>query len=98
MNISDTYNPVSFDTVLAKALKDPKFKREYDALEPEFAIIESIIKQRIAKKISQKQLALRMGTQQSALSRLESGTYNPSLKFLKKVAAALDSKLQISIV
>jgi len=94
----DKFQPVPFQKFLDKALKDPAFKREYDALEPEFAIIDSIIKQRLKKKISQKQLAQRMGTQQSALSRLESGTYNPSLRFLKKVAAALDSRLQISIV
>ena len=97
MNDADKYNPVPFSKVLARALKDPEIKAEYDRLEPEFAIIKSIIKQRMEKKISQRQLAHRMGTQQSALSRLESGTYNPSLRFLKKVAAALDSRLQISI-
>lgn len=78
--------------------RNPELKREYDRLEPEFAIIDSLIRKRLEKKISQKQLAQRMGTQQSALSRLESGTYNPSLRFLKKVAAALDSRLQISII
>ena len=76
--------------------RDPLLKAEYDRLEPEFAIIESIIKQRMKKKITQAQMAKKMGTQQSALSRLESGNYNPSLAFLKKVAAALDSKLHIS--
>ena len=47
--------------------------------------------------MSQKELAQKMGTKQSALSRLESGTYNPSLLFLKKIATALDAKLSISI-
>ncbi len=89
---------VPFSDFKKKALADPEIKTEYDRLGPEFAIIDSIIRKRLEKKISQKQLAQRMGTQQSALSRLESGNYNPSLKFLKKVAAALDSRLQISIV
>lgn len=89
---------ISFTDFKKEAFKDPLLKAEYDALEPEFAIIDSLIRKRLEKKISQKQLARRMGTQQSALSRLESGTYNPSLRFLKKVAAALDSRLQISIV
>ena len=94
----DKYQPVPFKKILARALKDPEFKREYDALEPEFAIIRSIIRKRLQNGMSQKQLAQKMGTQQSALSRLESGTYNPSLAFLKKVSSALEGKLKISIV
>lgn len=93
----DTSKYLSFEDFLKKSLKDPEVKAEYDRLEPEFAIIRSIIKKRIEKKMSQKQLAAKMGTQQSALSRLESGTYNPSLAFLKKVSAALGGKLHISI-
>ena len=91
------FNPIPFSVFEKEALKDPEIKAEYDRLEPEFAIIRSIIKKRIEKKMSQKQLAAKMGTQQSALSRLESGTYNPSLAFLKKVSAALGGKLHISI-
>jgi transcriptional regulator with XRE-family HTH domain len=78
-------------------MKDPEIKSEYDRLGPEYEIIEAIIRKRIEKNLSQKQLATKMGTKQSALSRLESGTYNPSLLFLKKIATALDSKLSISI-
>jgi len=80
-----------------KALMDPEIKAEYDRLEPEYQIIRAIIDKRIKKKMSQKEMAAKMGTKQSALSRLESGTYNPSLAFLKKVAFALDSKLSITI-
>lgn len=90
-------NLVPFSKVKAEMMKDPEFKAEYDRLGPEYEIIEAIIKKRIEKNISQKQLAEKMGTKQSALSRLESGNYNPSLAFLKKVATALDAKLSISI-
>ena len=93
-----SFKLVPYSELKRKALQDPEIKAEYDRLEPEFAIIDSLIKKRLEKKISQTQLAKRMGTQQSALSRLESGNYNPSLKFLKKIATALDSRLQISIV
>lgn len=79
-------------------LKDPEFKRHYDALEPEFAVIRSVIGKRIEKKMSQKQLARKIGTKQSAISRLESGGSNPSLKFLQKVATALGARLSISFV
>ena len=97
MNKIGKFKPISFNDFLKEQLKDPEFKREYDQLEPEFAIIRSIIRKRLEKGMSQKQLAAKMGTQQSALSRLESGTYNPSLAFLKKVSTALGGKLQISI-
>ena len=86
---------VPFSDFKKKAFRDPEIKAEYDRLGPEYEIIEAIIRKRLEKGLSQKQLAKKMGTKQSALSRLESGNYNPSLAFLKKVATALDAKLQI---
>lgn len=97
MKISNKINLVPFSKFKKKALQDPEIKAEYDRLGPEYAIISAIIRKRIEKNMSQKEMAQKMGTKQSALSRLESGTYNPSLAFLKKVAIALDSKLSISI-
>lgn len=91
------FKPVPFKEFFDKAMKDPEIKAEYDRLGPEYEIIEAIIRKRLEKGISQKQLAEKMGTKQSALSRLESGTYNPSLAFLKKVATALGSKVHISL-
>lgn len=89
---------LSFEDYLKEEFrKDPLLKVEYDRLGPEYEIIESIIRKRIEKKMSQKQLAKRMGTKQSAVSRLESGNYNPSLAFLKKVSTALGGKLHVYI-
>ena len=90
------FEPVSHTEVMKKWLKNPEFKKAYDALEPEYAILRQIIKQRIAKKMSQKDLAKKLGTKQSAISRLESGTFNPTLSFLKKLSSAIDSELVIS--
>ncbi len=87
----------SFTNFKKELLKNPKIKVEYNHLGPEFDIIEAIIRQRIKKGLTQKQLAKKIGTKQSALSRLESGNYNPSLSFLKKVATALDSDLHITL-
>lgn len=78
-------------------LKDKKIKEAYEKLGPEFAVIEMIIQKRIEKGLSQKELAQKIGTKQSAISRLESGTYNPSLSLLQKVSEALDTKLKISL-
>jgi len=97
-NMHKDTKTITFEEMEAKALKNPKFKKAYDDLGPEFDIIEQILKKRIEKHITQKQLAKRLCTNQSAVSRLESGTYNPSLKFMKKLAKALKSKLEIRFV
>ncbi len=86
----------SFSTLKKRLLKDPEIRKAYDDLEPEFALIESIIKKRIEKGMTQSALAKKVGTKQSAISRLESGSSNPSFVFLKKVAKALGSRLKIS--
>jgi len=78
-------------------LKDKQIKQAYDKLGPEFAVIEMIIRRRTEEGLSQKELARRIGTKQSAISRLESGTYNPTLAFLQKVGDALNAKLKISL-
>ena len=77
-------------------MKDPEFKAAYDALGPEFELMEAVIAKRIEKKMTQKQLAHKIGTKQSAIARLESGGSNPSLAFLRKVAGALGVGLHIS--
>lgn len=79
-------------------MKDPEFVKARQELQPEFEIIERIIRARIKKGITQKKLAKRMKTKQSAISRLESGTANPSLNFLKRLADALNSRLEIKFV
>jgi len=80
---------------LKEQLKDPEFYKEYKALEPEYEIIKHIIRARSELKLTQKELADRIGVKQSNISRLESGSYNPSLSFLKKVAKGLDKELHI---
>jgi len=78
-------------------LKSKNIKREYNKLGVEFDLISALIKKRIEKGLSQEELARRIGTRQSAISRLESGNYNPTFRVLNKVAQALDSEIKISI-
>lgn len=87
-----------WEDVRDEFLKVPENKALYDALEPEFQLIRELIGKRLEKNLTQKQLAEKIGTKQSAICRLESGEGNPSFKFLKRVAQGLDSKLQISFV
>lgn len=87
----------SFSDLHNKMMKDPKFKKAYDDLEPEFAIVEAMIKMRLKNKMSQKDLAKKLGTKQPAIARFESGAYNPTISFLKKLSTALGGKLEIKI-
>ena len=86
---------LDFDEFLDESLKNKLLKAHYDMLHPEYAVISAIIRAREKHGLTQKNLAEKMGTKQSVISRLESGKANPSLEFLKKMAEALDSGLEI---
>ena len=88
-------NHRDFNDFLKESLKNTKIKAEYDKLQPEFAMIQAVIDARVKKGVTQKELAQRIGTKQSVISRLESGRANPSVAFLKKLAEALNSHLEI---
>ena len=76
---------------------DPELKSEYDELAPQYEIIKKVIQARTEQNITQKELAERINTTQSNISRLESGNYNPSLAFLRKIASALNKDLIVSL-
>jgi DNA-binding XRE family transcriptional regulator len=95
MRYIDTFIP--FEQIKRKALKDPLLRKMYDDLEPEFAIARAMIEKRLGLKMTQAALAKKMGTKQSAIARLESGSYNPSIALLKKTAKALGGRLKVSI-
>lgn len=87
----------SYNTFKKELLKNKKIKKAYDEFGPEFELVQMIIEKRIKKGLTQTELAKKIGTKQSAISRLEKGSYNPTVAFLKNVAEALDAKLRISI-
>lgn len=86
---------VSFNALKQGFMKDEAFRAEYEQLRPRYEIISQIIEARTEKNMTQTELAKRIGTQRSNISRLESGTYNPSLDFLIKIAGALGKELTI---
>ena len=88
---------IKFDVVKEQLMKDEEFKAEYEKLKPRYKVISQIIEARNTQQITQEELALRVGTQKSNISRLESGNYNPSLDFLVKVAKSLGKEVDIQI-
>ena len=85
----------NWDVYKQKLLKNPEFKKLYDESQPEFEIAKDVIRARIENKITQKELAKRVNTTQSVISRLEQGESSPSISFLKRVAAALNTTLLV---
>lgn len=90
-------NSVSFDTIKNSLMQDEEFKTEYEKLKPRYEIISQIIAARNEKHMTQEELAKKVGTQKSNISRLESGNYNPSLDFLIKIAKCLGKNLTLEI-
>ena len=78
-----------------KYLKDPETKKAYESLEAEYQAIGKIIEFRLARKMSQNELARQIGTKQSAVSRFENNLSNPTIAFLSKIATVFDKKLTI---
>jgi len=60
-------------------------------------VISQIIEERNAQRLTQEEWALRVGAQKSNISRFESGSYNPSLDFVVKVAKDLGKEVHIEI-
>ena len=88
----------SFNKYLKEQMESPEFKREYDALEPEFAIIQALIDARKASGLTQKQLAEITGIAQADISKLENGNANPSLRTLQRLASGMGTSLKIEFV
>jgi predicted transcriptional regulator len=86
------------DKLLDKKLKEPEFKKEWEKLELRYAVIKQLIKIRNTYNLSQAQLAEKLNTTQSVISRIENGTVNIGIDFLDKLARAFDKKVEIRLV
>ena len=85
---------MDFNEYLKNSLEeDNELRREYDALQTEYELIEKLIKARLEANLTQKELAQKCGMKQSNISRLESGKSNPTIRFLEKLANSLDCDL-----
>ena len=83
---------------LDEQLKDPKFKEEYDQIQPEMDVIRALVDARISQNLTQQQLAEKTGIHQADISKLENGTRNPSLNLLKRLADGMDMVLKIEFI
>ena len=80
---------------LNEQLQNESFRKEYDELEAEFAIIQAMIDARKQSGLTQKDLAARTGIAQSDISKLENGNANPSLRTLQRLAHGMGMRLKL---
>ena len=85
----------SYKDLKRRLLKNKNIKREYERLRPEYELLDKIIFLRLKHKMTQKELARKLNTKQSAISRLEKGMINPTIDFLNKLASAFGKKLVV---
>lgn len=88
----------NFRETLNEQLRNPEFKKEWDALEPEFQIVQAVLAGRKEKHLTQKQLSEITGITQADISRIESGEANPSLRTIKRLAEGLGKNLKLEFV
>ena len=83
---------------LEKNMKDPEFKKEWDALELEYQVQAELIRARLECNMTQAELAEKSGIRQSNISRIENGNAIPRLDTLKALAVAMGKNLKISMI
>ena len=89
---------MSLNDAMLKKQQKPAFAAEWDTLEPEEQVVRAIIEGREENHLTQNQLAHATGIHQTNISKLESGTANPSLRTLKRLAAGMGRKLKLEFV
>lgn len=88
---------IPYEVVRAELLKDPATLREYKKLQPEYQLACQMMDARLAKQMSQAELARRAGTGQAVISRLEGMRAKPSFSLVQKIASALETDFTITI-
>lgn len=82
--------------IFEKWRKDPEFVKEYEALEEEFSLASAMIAARAHADMTQQDVAEKMDTSQSYIAKLEGGAISPTMKALKRYAAATGSRVKIT--
>jgi ribosome-binding protein aMBF1 (putative translation factor) len=88
---------VPFKAIAEKWKKNPEYQQEYESLKSEFEVARELIHARTRARLTQAEVARRMGTTQSVVARLESGTKSANLKTLEKFAMATGSHLHVRL-
>ena len=83
---------------IKKQLDNPEFRDLYEKSEGEYQVAREIIKARIERQMTQKELSEKTGIRQSNISRIVNGNCSPTVETLEKIAEGLGKKLEIRFV
>lgn len=86
------------ETLNRRLENDAEFRKEYEALYPEYEIAKMLIACRNSGNLTQKQLSELTGIDQADISKIENGNANPSIKTLTRIASAMNMNLKIEFV
>lgn len=93
---------MNHEELKAKALQNPKVAEEYEKLEEEFSLLRQMLAARHQAGLTQADIAQKMGTKATAVTRLESslssGKHSPSLSTLRKYAKAVGCRLEVKLI
>ena len=87
-----------FQHHLNESLKNSDFKTAYEQKELRFKIIDILLSLRLQYKLTQGELAKKLGTTQTVISRIENGSVNVGIDFLQKLGNAFNKKIEITVV
>ena len=87
-----------FEDFLQEQLQDTEFRKEYEALQPERAVIQAMIDARKNSGLTQKELSERTGIAQGDISKLENGNANPSIRTLQRLASGMGMTLKVEFL
>lgn len=88
----------TLNEMLPEEMKNDKFRKEYEAIQPELDVIRAMVDARNSVNMTQKELSERTGISQADISKIENGTRNPSLNLLKRLAEGMGMTLKIKFV
>jgi ribosome-binding protein aMBF1 (putative translation factor) len=80
---------------MRRRARNPEYLRELEAVAPYESIARIVIGRRTALDLTQEELAQRMGTSHSAISRIESGQHPTSVTTLRRLAEAFGTHLVV---
>ena len=69
----------SLKELKTELMKNPEFKKEYDAIQPEMAVIQAMIDARTSQNLTQKELGEKVGVSRQAINAVETGKFDPSI-------------------
>jgi predicted transcriptional regulator len=88
----------NYEKDLENRLKNAEFKKEYEALELEYVIIQAIIDARKSMHLTQKQLSELTGVDQADISKIETGMGNPTLKMLGRLLRGMNLRMKLESI